>query len=89
MVKPNRLAGAALALSAVALVSSLAALLRPTPRDGYAEIVDELAETLQPVYKEFGLRCPLDKPTSIREALGPLLEMATALDGDIPEASAR
>lgn len=80
MTKLNRLAVAAFALSAVAVVLSLAAVLRPQPRDVYREIVDELAKTLRPVYIEFGLREPLNKPTTIRDALAPLFEMLTTLE---------
>ncbi len=39
----------------------------------YAQIVDEMYAELLPLYEDFGLVLPKEKPTTIREAFGPLV----------------
>ncbi|MGP1346853.1 MAG: hypothetical protein ACTS3F_09350 [Phycisphaerales bacterium] len=73
---------AALSLSIVAVCLAMyAAFAKPESPDAYERVVQELWETIEPTYQEFGLALPDSPPTTINEALEPLVRMSTSLDG--------
>lgn len=68
-------------ISLVSLVVAVYAvvLARSAEHQAYQRVVDETWNSVQPVYKDFGIRMPASQPKSISEVLKPLMEINSTL----------
>lgn len=62
-------------LAAVAIAVYSVMATKSAEERAYQRVVDDTWRSVQPVYKDFGIKEPASKPTSIAEILTPLMEV--------------